>query len=116
VSASDAVDGSSHRHASAIDAEPAEGSHDSEEPSMQTVTTIGFDIAKSVFQVQAGQEHGRTIPLPDILWSSRGVLAGSGSPDWAFDNLHASSARQKFDIQFCCSSGRKAERGAYIGW
>jgi hypothetical protein len=51
---------------------------------MQTMTTIGFDIAKSVFQVHgvdaggqvllvfgapcqlrllAGQEHGRTIPF-----------------------------------------------------
>src|SRR6266540_1559125 len=28
-----------------------EGPHDSEEPHMQTVTTIGLDIAKSVFQV-----------------------------------------------------------------
>ena len=25
--------------------------HDSEEPNMQTVTTIGLDIAKSVFQI-----------------------------------------------------------------
>ena len=25
--------------------------HDSEEPTMQTITTIGLDIAKSVFQV-----------------------------------------------------------------
>jgi hypothetical protein len=28
------------------------GSHDEEELAMQTVTTIGLDIAKSVFQVQ----------------------------------------------------------------
>jgi len=28
-----------------------EGGHDSEEPAMQTITTIGLDIAKSVFQV-----------------------------------------------------------------
>jgi hypothetical protein len=28
-----------------------EGGHDSEEPAMQTIATIGLDIPKSVFQV-----------------------------------------------------------------
>jgi hypothetical protein len=54
---------------------------------MQAVTTIGLDIAKSIFQVHGvdaegnagGQEYGRTIPLadsegassftPDLLWA-----------------------------------------------
>ena len=37
------------------------GSHDSEELSMQTVTTIGLDIAKSVFQVHAVDAAGKVI-------------------------------------------------------
>ena len=35
-----------------------EASHDSEELPMQTVTTIGFDIAKSVFQVHGVDAGG----------------------------------------------------------
>src|ERR1700692_844024 len=37
------------------------GSHDSEELSMQTVTTIGFDIAKSVFQVHGVDGAGQVV-------------------------------------------------------
>ena len=39
------------------------GSHDSEEPSMQSISTIGLDITKSVFQV-----HGvdATEPAPPM--------------------------------------------------
>ena len=47
----DAVDGSSTRHVSAMEVGAVKRSHDSEELSMQTITTIGLDIAKSVFQV-----------------------------------------------------------------
>jgi hypothetical protein len=36
-------------------------SHDSEELSMQTVTTIGLDIAKSVFQVHGVDAAGQVI-------------------------------------------------------
>ena len=34
---------------------------DSEEPNMQTITTIGFDIAKSVFQVHGIDAEGKVI-------------------------------------------------------
>jgi hypothetical protein len=57
----DAVDGSSTRHASAKDVGAACGSHDSEELPMQTITTIGFDIAKSVFQVHCVDAEGKII-------------------------------------------------------
>jgi len=48
------VDGSSTRHVSAMDVGAVKGSHDSEELSMQQITTIGLDIAKSVFQIATG--------------------------------------------------------------
>jgi hypothetical protein len=32
-----------------------------EEPSMRTITTIGFDIAKSVFQVHAVDAEGKVV-------------------------------------------------------
>src|ERR1700694_2813360 len=35
--------------------------HDSEEPSMQTITTIGLDIAKSVFQVHGVDAEGKVV-------------------------------------------------------
>ena len=54
MSAYDAVDGSSTRHVSAMDVGAVKGSHDSEELSMQQITTIGLDIAKSVFQILWG--------------------------------------------------------------
>ena len=53
----DAVDGSSARHVSAMDV----GSHDSEELPMQTVTTIGLNIAKSVFQVHGVDAAGQVV-------------------------------------------------------
>ena len=34
---------------------------DSEEPNMQTITTIGFDIAKSVFQVHCVDAAGQVV-------------------------------------------------------
>ena len=39
------------RHIRAKDVGTVESSHDSEEPIMQVVITIGLDIAKSVFRV-----------------------------------------------------------------
>ena len=35
--------------------------HDSQEPLMQTVTTIGLDIAKSVFQVHGIDAEGKVV-------------------------------------------------------
>src|SRR5262249_16054550 len=35
--------------------------HDSEEPNMQAVTTIGLDIAKSVFQVHGIDADGKVV-------------------------------------------------------
>src|SRR5215831_13182391 len=57
----DAVDGSSTRHVSAMDVGAAEAPAISEELSMQTVTTIGLDIAKSVFQVHGVDAAGQVI-------------------------------------------------------
>src|SRR5256714_3144118 len=36
-------------------------SHDSEEPNMQTITTVGLDIAKSVFQVRCVDADGEVV-------------------------------------------------------
>jgi hypothetical protein len=47
------VNGSSTRHVSAMDVGAVKRSHDSEELPMQTVTTIGLDIAKSVSRCTA---------------------------------------------------------------
>jgi hypothetical protein len=58
MSAFDAVDGSSTRHVSAMDVGAVKRSHDSEELPMQAVTTIGLDIAKSVFQVHGVDAGG----------------------------------------------------------
>jgi hypothetical protein len=57
----DAVDGSSTRHVSAMDVGAAERSHDSEGLPMQTVTTVGLDIAKSIFQVHGVDGDGNVI-------------------------------------------------------
>ena len=57
----DAVDGSSTRHVSAMDVGATEGSHDSEELPMQTITTVGLDIAKSVFQVHGVGAEGNVV-------------------------------------------------------
>src|ERR1700746_932873 len=61
MTACDAVDGSSTRHASAMDMGAAQGSLDSEELPMQTITTIGLDIAKSVFQVHGIDANGQVV-------------------------------------------------------
>ena len=61
AAANDAVDGSSTRHVSAMDVGAVRGSHDSEELPMQTVTTIGLDIAKSVFQVHGVDAEGNVV-------------------------------------------------------
>ena len=60
-SAFDAVDGSSARHVSAMDVGAVERSHNSEELSTQAVTTIGLDIAKSVFQVHGVDAGGQVV-------------------------------------------------------
>src|SRR6478736_5642170 len=44
-----------------MDMGAVEASHDSEELPMQTVTTIGFDIAKSVFQVHGVDAGGEVV-------------------------------------------------------
>src|SRR5579872_219352 len=44
-----------------MDVGALKGSHDSEELSMQTVTTIGLDIAKSVFQVHGVDAVGQVV-------------------------------------------------------
>src|SRR5499433_2405091 len=44
-----------------MDVGAARGSHDSEELPMQTVTTIGLDIAKSVFQVHGVDAAGQVV-------------------------------------------------------
>jgi transposase len=38
-----------------------EVSHDSEEPNMQSISTIGLDIAKSVFQVHGVDDAGEVV-------------------------------------------------------
>jgi transposase len=73
MSAYDAVDGSSNRHVSATDVGAAERSHDSEEQPMQSVTTIGLDIAKSVFQVHGIDAEGNVVVRRQI--KRRYVLA-----------------------------------------
>ena len=55
----DAVERLLHRHLSAMDVGAVEAPSDSEELSMQTVTTIGLDIAKSVFQVHGVDATGQ---------------------------------------------------------
>src|SRR5258708_12304934 len=44
-----------------MNAGAVKGSHDSEERTMQTITTIGFDIAKSVFQVHGVDAGGQVV-------------------------------------------------------
>src|ERR1700746_2930806 len=61
MTACDAVDGSSTRHASAMDMGAAQGSLDSEELPMQSISTIGLDIAKSVFQVHGIDAAGQVV-------------------------------------------------------
>jgi transposase len=61
MSAFDAVDGSSTRHGSAIDVGAVKAPTILEELIMQTVTTIGLDIAKSVFQVHGIDATGQVV-------------------------------------------------------
>ena len=46
---------------SAKDVGAVKASHDSEEPIMQAITTIGLDIAKSVFQVHGIDAEGNVL-------------------------------------------------------
>ena len=57
----DAVDGSSTGTRVPRIWAPFEGSHDSEELSMQSISTIGLDIAKSVFQVHGVDAAGQAV-------------------------------------------------------
>ena len=59
MSVDDAVDGSSTWHVSAMDVGLIR--LDLEELAMQTITTIGLDIAKSVFQVHGVDANGNVI-------------------------------------------------------
>ena len=58
MSASDAVDGSPHRHVSAIEVIAAGAVAVLGERSMEAITTVGLDIAKSVFQVHGVDAAG----------------------------------------------------------
>jgi hypothetical protein len=49
-----------HRHVSATDVGAAKAP-DSQEPVMQAITTIGLDIAKSVFQVHGVDAEGKVV-------------------------------------------------------
>jgi hypothetical protein len=60
-SAIDAVDGSSTRHASAMDLGPLGLPRSGGAAQMQTITTIGLDIAKSVFQVHGTDATGQVV-------------------------------------------------------
>src|SRR5580692_3855771 len=44
-----------------MDVGAVKGSHDSEERAMQSITTIGLDIAKSVFQVHGVEAAGQVV-------------------------------------------------------
>jgi transposase len=58
MSALDAVDGSPHRHVSAIEVIAAGAVAVLGERSMEAITTVGLDIAKSVFQVHGVDAAG----------------------------------------------------------
>ena len=58
MSANDAVDGSPHRHVSAIEVIAAGAVAVLGERSMEAITTVGLDIAKSVFQVHGVDAAG----------------------------------------------------------
>ena len=63
-----------HRHASAIEVGAVEAPTISEELDMQAITTIGLDIAKSVFQVHGvdvtGQGGGASSVDAATFWRS----------------------------------------------
>ena len=50
-----------HRHVSAMDVGAVKAPTIQEELSMQTITTIGLDIAKSVFQVHGIDADGQVV-------------------------------------------------------
>ena len=58
MSASDVVDAPLHRHVNAMNVGAVEA-HNSEEPSMRTITIIGLDIAKSLFQLDGIDAPGK---------------------------------------------------------
>ena len=60
MSAGDAVDGL-HRHESAIDVGAVKAPTIRRRQLMQTITTIGLDIAKSVFQVHGVDADGNVV-------------------------------------------------------
>ena len=43
------------------------GPHNLEEPNMQAITTIGLDIAKSVFQVHGVAVDGQVVIRPGVF-------------------------------------------------
>ena len=55
------------------------GSHDSEELPMQTISTIGLDIAKSVFQVHGVDAAGQVAVRRQLKRRSRFALFGISS-------------------------------------
>src|SRR5277367_2344291 len=57
----DAVDGSSTRHVSAMDVGAVKAPTIRRSQVMQTITTIGLDIAKSVFQVHGVDNDGKVV-------------------------------------------------------
>ena len=73
MSANDAVDGSSTRHVSAMEVGAVKAPTNSEELPMQTITTIGLDIAKSVFQVHGVDAVGNVVIRRQL--KRRSVLA-----------------------------------------
>src|ERR1700704_4713204 len=65
--------------------------HDSEEPIMQVVTTIGLDIAKSVFQVHGVDAEGKVI--------IGALVAHRESDHWAVDALGAPHVGERTEKQ-----------------
>jgi transposase len=61
ISAPDAVDGSSQPGRKRLGIGCRCGGHDLEEHIMQAVTTVGLDIAKSVFQVHGVDAQGNAV-------------------------------------------------------
>jgi hypothetical protein len=58
-----------HRHIGAMDVGRRSSSHDSEKRAMQMITTIGLDIAKSVFQVH-GVDAGGQVAVLAASWGA----------------------------------------------
>jgi len=66
MSAVDAVDGSSTGTRVPRMRALIKAPHDSEEAIMQVITTIGLDIAKSVFQVHGVDAAGQVVVPPAV--------------------------------------------------